>query len=274
MHRSLLFLIISLLIYSCKNGPVKNSEPVFTATDSTKIVKTILDSLHAEMNTQWFMDSTFKVTTCHSFPIFTPALRILLNGNGDIMIQGDLNNKNIVGSILNFYSANLFKNDYTNNYPNYLEISKKQILSTIKYLEEQITELKQNKSSLELIERNEKELDEWKDKLKILTLLSVDILREPAYTAGVELKYPEKSSVNEQILDSVLLGFYKIREIDAKIYFKESYAKIFWKATKHNDTLAINQLKAFKVLHPVYVLDYGKSKIPTSEMIPPPPPVE
>lgn len=156
----------------------------------------------------------------------------------------------------------------------YSRASRNVILDQITKEKVKIQEVKDTPNTdPEIVEFYQSILHEWENKLDLFAILSVDTLSEPVFSSGIKFKYSEDCKIYDQILDSILLGFYKIREIDSKIYFKESYAKIFWKANKLKDSLAIEQLKPFKTLHPIHILDYGKTRYKPYTP-PPPPPIE
>ena len=272
--RKLLLFILPVLLFSCQSSDNSEIEPVFTSTDSTAMVQEILESLEAEMYTQWFMDTTAIGLTCYNSPEFNPALSVRINDQGMIMVKDVLNPKSISDMVVEFYSTNLFRNYLTNNDPMYSRVSKNEIINEI---DEQKKKLKNVKNTPnvdpEIIVYYQNVLYEWESKLKLFSILAVDTLSEPQFATGIKFKYSENCNIYDQILDSILLGFYKIREIDSRIYYKESYAKIFWKATKLKDSIEIEQLIPFKTLHPVHILDYGKSRYkPYTEL--PPPPIE
>lgn len=268
--KRILILILPILLNSCENGGQLKSDPIFLSSDSTETVKFIFDSLRAEMYLQWFMEPTHSKYICYESPSFNPRIQIIINKKGEIMANYEVNPKSISELIVQFYSANLYKNEISNNFPFYSELTKKFLLSEIRELEAELDTIKKaHNVNQELIDFQQLVIGNWKSKLKVFSILSVDKIREPDYSAGIELKYPEKCKTNEVVLDSILLGFYRIREKDAKMYFNESYAKIFWKATKHKDSTAINKLNVFKTLHPIRVLDYGKSRYRPKMEIPP-----
>lgn len=273
MQRVILF-ILPILMVSCNNGNSVNDKHNFTSADSTEIVKVIIDSLRAEMYTQWFMEPTHKKLQCYNPPDFNPELLIEINSNSEILINGISNPKSLPQLIVNFYSTNLNKNELGNNFQLYAELTKYQITTQIKKHQDELKAIKStHKEFQEMIDFKQKIIIEWKGKLNSLSILGVNEIQEPHYLSGIEFKYPENSKINETVLDSILLGFYKIREIDSKKYFSESYAKIYWKAIHFNDSIAIQKLEAFKLLHPVRILDYRKSRYTPFVEIPPPPPL-
>lgn len=127
----------------------------------------------------------------------------------------------------------------------------------------------------EMIVFKQNMLNEWKAKLDILKTLGSSKVQELNYLADVELKYPENCKINESVLDSILIGYYKIREEDSKKYFSESYAKIYWRAIHLKDSNTLKKLDAFKLLHPARILDFRKSRYtPLQEILPSPPVIE
>lgn len=270
----LLLLISPLLFFSCQSNEKPETGPVFSTTDSTAIVQDILDSLESEMYLQWFMDTTTGALVCYNSPDFHPALFVKVDKQGKIMINDVLNPGNISDLVLRFYSANYYKNDITNNTPLYSRISKQYVIEQISDAENEFLSLINTPNvPPDLLLYKQKAIDELKDKLDLFRILSIDTLKEPHYTAGVKFDCPEDFKKRNQVLDSILLGFYKIRELDGQEYFSESYAKIFWKATKYKDPIALKKLRAFKILHPVNILDYEKSRYKPS-IVPLPTPEE
>jgi len=267
-------LILPVLLFSCQSSENQEIEPVFTSADSTTIVTDIIDTLRAEMYEQWFMEPTHTKMQCYEPPNFRPSIDVLINNRGQLMIGGEINPNSISAKIVSFYSANLEKNDVRNNNPFYSEITKKEVENQIQKLESEIIQIRETYPlNQELIEFKQKMIKEWQDKLDVFQILDLKTLREPYYVAGVKYRYPEDYIHSEAILDSILLGFYRMREIDSKMYFNESYASTFWRATNLKDSIAIEKLKVFKILHPVHVLDFEKSRYkPYVE--PPPPPIE
>lgn len=267
----IILLISPMLMVGCNSSSSLPVEQKFTNADSLQIVNVIIDSLYAEMNTQWFMKPTDEKIRCYEPPSFSPRLLTEINTQNQVMINGVINPKSISKSVVKFYSDNLYKNDVTNNSPFYTELSQNALITQIRALEEELETIKsRNDASQEIARFKQIAIDEWKKKLEILDLLGGNCLREPQHGAGIEIRYYQDSKIYQEVLDSLLMGIYKIREIDSKIYFNESYAKIFWKACKQKDSIALKKLNAFKILHPVHILDYNKSRYsPKIEVVPP-----
>lgn len=94
-----LVLILPVLFFSCQSYETSEIEPIFTSADSTAIVQEILDSLEAEMYTQWFMDTTVGKLSCYESPDFNPALSVGINSQNMIMVR-DVNNPNSISDLI------------------------------------------------------------------------------------------------------------------------------------------------------------------------------
>jgi hypothetical protein len=270
VRKYICFLGLLFLSVRCENTNSVRVDNEFTKKDSTDILKVILDSLNTEMYAQWFMEPLKKGTQYSEEPSFNPRIYVNINSKEEILIRDEINKRFISELILEFYTSNLFtiKNLET---PYYSKLAKSEIISEIKRLENEINTIKTtHKEVQDFIQLRKETLNDWKKRLSFLKILGTDTIREPSSVAGIELNYPENSKINEAVLDSIFMGFYKIREFDAQLYFNESYAKIFWKANTKKDTKALKQLEVFKLLHPVKVLDHKKCQCFSTFQIPPP----
>lgn len=259
----LLLFIFPFFFIACQNQDSSINANEFNASDSTRIINSILDSMKVEFNNQWFMQDIENHTTCSTAPYYGASISIDINKNESILLNMEfLNPKNISDSIVQFYSLNKQKNDPASNAPLYTSLSKKEILDHIETIERELKRTEGIKDySQDIIDYRNEELLEWKGKLKIITTLKTDILKMPEQQSGVKLNYPKDCKINNELMDTILIGFYKLREIDAQHYFKDSYAKIFWKATLQKDSIALDQIETLKVLHPIAILDRAKCRL-------------
>lgn len=266
----LLLFIIPFFFIGCQTQDSSIDVNQFNSSDSTKIINSILDSMKVELNNQWFMTEIERHVTCTIPPFYSPSISIDINQNESVLLNYEhLNPKSISDSIVKFYSTNIIKNDLSSNAPLYIRVSKLELKERIQSIEDEITRLKESDNySLDILEFRIGELAEWKNKFNIFKTLNTNFLIEPDNRSGIMLDYPKDCKINEQILDTILIGFYKVRELDAQHYFKESYAKLFWKATNQSDTLAMDKIEAIKMLHPIAIIDYPKCKI--KSILPPP----
>jgi hypothetical protein len=280
-------LVFVLLFFGCKNSIVSDCDS-FSQKDSITVVNNILDSMQAEMNRKWFMkpapiisDDNFESTSfCIRFPkylktnkppYFSQEMFFEIDRDNSVKLNGEKTNRNITSNVVYFFSKNRSANQVDYDFALYIIQSRIELISGIKILQSQIQEAA--KCSNYAIKRFfETNLQLQYSKLRLLNTLSSDTLSEPHYQTCVKLSYPKNCKINEKIRDSLLIGFYKLREMDAKSYFENSYARIFWKATKFNDTIAKRQLEALNILHPIYLLDFGKSKYKPKPRNSPPPP--
>lgn len=286
MWKSLILLFVLTLV-GCEFSKSSDCEN-FSQKDSTLIINNILDSMRSEMNRQWFMkpapnfydENKQNYSTCLSLPNFMennkpPYFRqemfFEIDSNNSVKLNGVKTNKNIEDKVDYFFSKNRISNHVDYDFALYITLTRKNIYGLIEYYKENIKDAT-NYSNHEIKQFFESYLQQNYSKLSLLNTMSSDTLYEPYFQTCVKLLYQKNCKINEKIQERILMGFYRLREKDAKTYFEESYAKIFWKATKFDDTLAKRKLEALSILHPIYLLDYGKTKFkPKLRYIPPPP---
>lgn len=255
-------IILLLALSSCAN----DEKEIY----STEIVLTeLIDSLESEMNKQWFMRHYREIEA--PYPRFDPCLKIKTTSLMDYKIN-DEKIESIPTSIFDFYLTNYISKDVEKLNPNYFILKRTQIVDTISKINSKIEELDYKKYP-DILEYYNVIKAEWIEKLNALNVLKKDELRIPGIESGIYYYYSNKNDIKlvQQITDSVLFGFYKIRDFDAMLYFKESYLDLFHKAVKKKDSIAIKQLDALKILHPVNIIDQTKCKFEGTVTIVEPP---
>ncbi len=264
-----LFAFLALLFTQC-TGNNSAALPEFTSEDSLQIIDVILDSMKVEMDEKIYYPDDGSIIVC--FP--RSYLDVIINQSNQITVRGEIRPYNISDRIVKFYSTNLFKNDWSSNDVIYTRLTRNQveqelakIKSIIDHFELKIKKDSIEKQDLEILNYQKENLKDWQQIHEVFGILKVDTFAQTDMGARINLYYPKKCKIKNQILESLFLGYYKVRELDAKIYFKESYAEIFWKATKYNDSISLQRLKALKVLHPIQIVD--KNKYPDAPGIPP-----
>lgn len=270
-----LFMLV-LLVFSltqCDISEKKNTPNLFSEKDSLELIPIIIDSFRIEMNQQWFMRTYSDGLGCYAPPSFNPVLRIEITGKDKVKIRENNSYLSISNSVKNFYSTNLTKNNLNNYDARYHIVYKKEIESKIEGLVAEYKEIEKMPSVMaDILAFKQNQIKEWERKLNLFKTLQVKHFNEPDYNSGIELKYSDSCVIHETITDSILLGFYKLRELDAAKYSNQSYARTFWFATIQKDSLSTNKLNAFKFMHPINVLDFTKSHF-TPIVIEVPPPV-
>lgn len=267
-----IFLAIPILLLSCKGEEGVSCQPVFTIADSTATVHQIMDSLRAELYDQWFMMKPSVEVTCGIPPKFDPVLSFEIDEQGEWTVRNQKNPTHISEEVVRFYHTNWKKDRSGNEDARYSVITQKEIEREMVEVEKEILAIKQSEQApAELIQFKQLQLDEWRKKYRVFQTISLTKIRQPHYQTGISLDYPKDTKGVESILDSLLLGFYQLREWDSQEYFKESYAQIVWRATKEKDTLAMDRMNALTFLHPVQLLVYPMRRDAARTEIPVPP---
>jgi hypothetical protein len=263
--------VISLT--QCDISEKKNNPSLFTEQDSLSLIPIIIDSFRNEMNQQWFMTTSSEGISCYDPPNFNPSLKIKIVGSDKIIKNDSLS---ISNSVKEFYSTNLIQNNLKNKDATYRTVYKNQIDSKINELEAEYKEMEKMPSVMDdILAFKRHQIKEWERKLSLFKTLQIKHFKEPDYNSGIELIYSDSCIIEESVTDSILLGFYKLRELDALKYSGQSYARTFWFATTQKDSLSIQKLSAFKFLHPIKLLDFTKSHYtPIIVEVPPPPLIE
>lgn len=267
--KTFFILLIAFVLLGCDSKNDLPKEPAFTSADSTAMVKVIMDSLRSEYEHQTYMEVD-KITHTCGYGYLSGYLSVRVNKVNSVMVNDEIDeidHGNITKSVVEFYYKNMYDNDLQSYQALYTRLTKREIVDEINNLKDEIKLLRKENGMPEIIIYKVEHLKEWQEKLNILALSGQNTLREPSTRAGISFSY-QNELVNQNILDSLLLGYYKLREIDASDYFKESYAKICWKAIKLGDTIANKKMEAFKILHPVNLIDEKKYR----RLFPPIPP--
>lgn len=262
MNKMIPSIILLLALSSCAN----DEKEIYSREI---VLNELIDSLESEMNNQWFMPHYRHIVG--PYPHFDPCLKIKTISLTDYRIN-DKKIESIPNSIFDFYSANYISKDLEKPNPSYFILKRTEIVDTIDKINSKIKELDYKKSP-EIIDYYNEVKVEWIEKLNALNVLKKDEIRIPGIESGVYYYYLDKNDNKQvqQITDSVLFGFYKIRDYDAMLYFEESYLDLFHKAVKRKDSIAIKQIDALKILHPVNIIDQTKCKFESKVIIVEPP---
>jgi hypothetical protein len=218
----------------------------------------LIDSLESEMNNQWFMPCYKGIEA--PYPSFYPCLKINATSITDYKINEE-KIESIPNSVFQFYMTNYVSNNKEKPNPNYFTLKRTKIDNEISEINNKIDKLDYKKYP-EIHDYYNEIKTEWIEKLNALNILEKDEMRLPGTESGIYFYYlnEDDNKLVQQITDSVLFGFYKIRDFDAMLYFKEPYIDIFHKAVKKKNSVAIKQLDALKILHPVNIIDQTKCK--------------
>lgn len=258
-----IFFLSSLLLLSCSPEKGKAENPVFTESDSTRCVAVLLDSLKEEMLAQTYYHYSQSAISCCFQPRYFHKIRI--NARDEIMQGSEIRDDSIVWYVKRLYAANMYHNDPANNSPMYSSITVEGVKTNMANAEaEYKAVLNDTTVSADIVHFKARQVEEWRKKLEVLKTIKRDTLREPLRGASVDFDYVNKNKKYEAVLDSILMGFYALREIRAQEYFKDSYAHLYWLREQTKDKTTLLRLNALKTLHPVGIRDvpYLREKYP------------
>lgn len=260
------FFLVGLLLWSCKNDVPKTVTYDFSEADSLAVTSEIFDSLRAEYSKQWFVDR--QGCFIGYFPPFHYSqIDFELKNNCKVYRVNSSEPLNISQEVVSFFSSS-DKKDKIN--PVFVNRTIGQTINEIVTLREEIRKLKLDpKTAIEILEYKQSVLSETEYKLQLLDLLNTDRIKEINENSGVRLFYFRENECTRKVFDSLLLGFYQLREIDSKKYFGQSYAKIFWLGLHKNDSLSTLRTNALNFLNPVQVIDMKKDNFGSSVPLPP-----
>ena len=272
---------LSLLLVSCNPSPEKViSYEEINEADSLRLVTNLFDSMHQEIYDHWMYEIHRK--DIHKYETYyhhrnEVALRIRVNKNGDHMIGKEING-NITSTVYKFYTANQTENDPTNGFPMYSRISMEEINNQIEAARVNLKEWEDSNAPEELIAFKNRSVKEWEGKKKVMETLGTKKLSEIHYPTHIRLEYQENIKKKNELLDSVLLAFYQIRNNSSLKYFKRSYLSLHYEYMETGNQEIAKKLHALRIIHSITLIDIPYCKennVWIGEVdVPPPPAVE
>lgn len=264
--------ILTLLFVSCNNSKSNKYIPFseISTEDSLALVDQLFDSLHAEI----YQNERYRVFGIMPEIIYCGAYRefyLRINSNGKRII-GDTVTKSFSPHIYAYFNTNYLKNDMSNNSVLYSRISKKEIVSQIKNAKEAAIEVENTPDAMQdIIDFKWNQVIEWESKYKTIRTLNINLLKEPEYSACINLDYPKKTIKKDDYFNEILLAFYKLRNERSLEHFNKSYLEVFY------ETLLFKRNYrsfALKTIQPINVKDipYCKEHDFWMTNIPAPPP--
>ncbi|MBL1278640.1 MAG: hypothetical protein COA33_000065 [Fluviicola sp.] len=258
-YLKLTVLFLGLLLIGCNSKESSNNlndESAFLSeADSIAVLNDLIEEMKEENYTNL---TSFNFPNYGCMPMLIEKrdiFSIQQDLKGEIIINGLLDSKSITNEIVTYFSANREKNDVANNYPMYSRISRKEIIHLTKEAIEEAKKVKNTPGALEdIIDFKERQVEEWMKKLRAIKVLQIDKLPEPSVQAHITIEYQDTLK-GEHLIDSVLVGFFLLRDYASKKYFNESYLTIFQRNRKNETLLDTERLKALSILYPLTILD-------------------
>jgi hypothetical protein len=250
---------ILLFFASCSSNDnsvtAQRQRKLLAAADSMQIMTELIKELKMEMYDGYMPITKDSSLAAQLYCGFRPEIRIRINKTNQLIIGNDLamDWSKVSNLTVEFYSANLEKRNSFNDFPYYSVRSKKKIFQ----------EITDNESNLlipdidsALYEFFQEEIDRCKTELTTLTSINKDTLFTAQEGARITLEYFPEIDNQASIVDSVLVGFYILRDQSSKRYFNESYVDIYDRYIFTHMRNDREKLQALKVLHPMNVIDH------------------
>lgn len=252
----------------CQQPKPFEEQDSFTESDSLQVLPILLDSLEAEFRQQWFIKLDQGEVTWEG-PNYFPELR--LEPDDSAFFQNvRTNEKRIIYQIKDFYQLNRL-NPSQKQLQTYYYLNRQTISNYIDNLEKEQLELtKLDRIPEEFLAYRTEQIEIEKRKLSFLNQLSEDSVLIPINNSGINLHCENHTEEGHaQLLKSIFLGIYSVRERDCLYFFNESYASLFFHANQQKDSLSLNKIQLLKFLHPVQLIDYKNCRYCPQISIPP-----
>lgn len=275
-----LFCVLSFIIFGCNSNQEEEiSYTEINQADSLRLTEILFDSMYAEIYSDPLYQLKRKDVVHTDFvcePRGEAILKIRVNKLGEYMIGIELNG-DITNRVYEFYTTNQEKNDPTNSFPMYSRISMDELEDQIRAAKQDLKDVENTQGvSQDIIEFKKKRVEEWENKKKVLATIGGKELAEIHFQAHIELEYPQNFKKKNELLDSILLAFYQMRDKSSLKYFNRSYLSLFYEYSETKRSDIWDKLDALKVLHPIVLIDIPYCKENDvwlwNYSIPPPPP--
>lgn len=252
----------------CQQPKPFEEQDSFTESDSLQVLPILLDSLEAEFRQQWFIKLNQGEVTWEA-PNYFPELRLELDDSAFFQ-NVRTNEKRILYQIKDFYQLNRI-NPSEKQLQTYSYLKRKTISNSIENLEKDQLELsKLDGIPEEVLAYRMEQIEIEKSKLSFLNQLSSDSVLIPKINSGINLHCENHTEEGHaKVLNSIFLGIYDVRERDCMYFFKESYARIFYRAWHQKDSLSIKRIQLLKIIHPVQLIDNKNCRYCPQISIPP-----
>jgi len=255
-------LLITLLTFSCQPDNTTSSEN-FSQADSLQLQQELLDSMETEMYNTTYAEVNSDTTRIRQESIcgIRNDFVIKINDRKQIMVRHEFGVP-IVPSLLEYYTTNRKENDVSNNSPLYSRLKKKDIADIIARLKKEIAEAEAH-NDVEQVELSTQNLEHWEKKWRSLKTLGIQSLPQVSYNSFVLIETARSLDQidTREILDSVLLGFYLLRDQVAQEYFHESYLNLYKFYKERSFHYNLDRLEALEVLYPLHIVNEPKLKL-------------
>ncbi|MCT4562502.1 MAG: hypothetical protein N4A41_14130 [Crocinitomicaceae bacterium] len=255
----LLCFLLLFALFSCNHEPQPKTFADLSEKELSNLKAELLDSMRAEIFDRHIMvnEDTTRLGSLGCIPIeMRNVLLVRVNDLNQVMIRGEIG-ANISETVYEYYKANKKENDPTNNFPMYTRINREFIKAQIEQIKEEIESIKKARLKADILSFKESQLKEWETKLIVLNVIKKSELLQPHFQTAIHLQYNPKVTASKSIQDSVLLGYFRLRNDDAKLYFGKEYLELFFECRALKSALKLN---AIKTTSPIQVVDFPNLK--------------
>ena len=228
--KSVFFFFGISLLFGCNSSSNKTTDnrgfENMSEADSLKVVSELFDAMEDEIYSRYLTvdqdTNLVEYTGCGR-----PNILIRVNSLNQTMVNDEIGAP-ITERIIEFYSANMKKNDVTNIFPMYTHNRLKDVEHGLQEATRDAEEFEIKDSvATEVKEFKRTIVEEWRKKKKVFKTLGIESLPEVHAQAHIRIEYTRNTAPRPEIVDSVILAIYTLRDRRAQEYLNESYIEIY-----------------------------------------------
>ena len=265
------FLVLGIVSCSSDNASNTQNHAPLSKTDSLQILSSILAAMKEEMYEDIYVITNLDTTSINDNPFGIPycgsnfTLHIRRNSQNELMIGDELISdlSHVSQRIVEYFSWNEDGNDLNSPFPLFSRATKQEISDNLNRVKQELSEIKKDTAATtDMIQFKKRQVEEWELKLRVIKTLGLEELPEVHSKAAVEIECQQRTSTkyHDQVLDSMMIGYYYLRERHAQRYFRESYVRIFKRQLEHPNSADCAKLEALALLNQLKVIDHASLK--------------
>lgn len=261
------FIIIALFFYFLPSCTTKSNETnndlVLSDRDSLVFMNELFDSLEVELKSRYKKSMNIS-STCICFCGIGSHVKVKVTSSNEVYLNDSICS-NLSSSICAIYTKNFHSNLIMKNFVLYGFLSKNEIKEEHKLCQNGIDKLRKDQSKNpkgseaylgyeDFIKVKNKNLQRWQILLDALAYAGKNKIHQSNATNEVYVSYPDDYLFKTELKDSILHGFYQIRNEFTTYYFEKTYLQLF--AENRTKKSKENQIKldALKIIYPFLVI--------------------
>lgn len=257
------FIIIALFFYflpSCTtHSNHSNTDLILSERDSLVWMNELIDSLEDEIKSRTNLEIQHRLTNLNL--CYLGNQLFIKVTKKDLILINNVFSSSVSSDVYDFYIRNFYTVSDRYEYVDYFFLNREEIEESIKNIHTDIQELEAEKSQISLKNTERVTIDDF-IKVKREVLKKYQLLRDVLLFSGknkihlsnssneVHVSYPNDYLFKTELKDSILHGFFQIRNEFTTFYFKKTYLQLFAEnrtlKSKENQT----QLDALKLIYP------------------------